>query len=251
MKLENPFNFLPQSTQELLINPTAKNIGDTLGEVSKFLLWPVNFGTSWANAHIEKFKQSIIFNVNKIPEENRDPSKINLAIKTIEDSKYQINDDNLREMFAKLVAASVDKRNNQDLSPKFSSILSQLSPSDAKLLKSLFFNPKLPIPTVSYAVYQDKGYFYPVLDHFIGINYSKENIIHNEAGLDNLTSLGIIKIKDNFEISEVHHQKFYQEMKYSDYPIKAIDKNKESDIKIINGIIEFTSLGKNFMNKVL
>ncbi|WP_294830129.1 DUF4393 domain-containing protein [uncultured Lactobacillus sp.] len=251
MKLENPINFLPQSTQELLINPTAKNIGETLGGISETFLSSINILTTLANVHIRKFKQSIIDNVNKIPEEKRDPSKINLAIKTIEDSTYQINDDNLREMFAKLVAASVDKRNNQDLSPKFSSILSQLSSSDAKLLKSLFFNPKLPIPTVSYAVYEGKGYFYPILDHFIGINYSKENIIHNEAGLDNLTSLGIIKIKDNFEISEVHLQKFYQEMKHLDYPIKAIDKNKESDIKIINGIIEFTSLGKNFMNKVL
>lgn len=247
----NFLNQVLQSTKELLLNPTAKNIGETLGEVSKFMLWPLNFPVMWANKHIEKFKNAIIHNINKIPENCRDISKLNIAIKTIEDSKYQISDDNLRQMFAKLIAASVDKRNNQDISPKFSSILSQLCPSDAKLLKSLFFNPVLPIPTVSYALYEDKGYFYPVLDHFIGIKYSKENIIHDEAGLDTLTSLGIIQIKDNFEISEKHIQKFYQEMKYSDYPIKPLDKNRERDIKIINGIIEFTSLGKNFMKKIL
>lgn len=112
MESENPLNFLPQSTQELLMNPTAKNIGNTLGGISETILSPINLGTTWANAHIRKFKQSIIDNVKKIPEENRDSSKINLAMKTIEDSKYQISDDNLREMFAKLIAASIDKRNN-------------------------------------------------------------------------------------------------------------------------------------------
>ncbi|RMC46573.1 DUF4393 domain-containing protein [Lactobacillus sp. ESL0230] len=251
MDPENPLNFLPQNTQELLMNPTAKNIGDTLGGISELLLSPFNIVTTWTNAHIRKFKQSIIDNVNKIPEENRDFSKLNLAMKTIEDSKYQISDDNLREMFAKLIAASVDKNQNQNLSPRFSNILSQLSPSDAKLLKQLSFNPPLPIPTVSYTLDMGSKIEYPIFEHRIGINYSKKDIIINEAGLDTLTSLGIVRLRDNFEIPEASIQKFYKEMKYAEYPMQSIDGRAERDMKIVNGIIQFTTFGETFINTVI
>lgn len=251
MNPKDIYNQLPQSTKEKLLNPTAKNIGETLGGVSELLLSPINILTSWSNAYIRKFKQSIIDNVNKIPEENRDPSKLNLAMKTIEDSKYQIANDDLREMFAKLVAASIDKNKSKNLSPRFSTILSQLSPSDAKLLKDLSFNTELPIPTVIYTIDTGAKNYYPFLDHYIGINYSKDNIVQNEAGLDTLSSLGIIQIKDNFEISEEHIQSFYKEMKYAEYPIKSFDGKAERNIRIENGIIKFTEFGLNFLKAVI
>lgn len=251
MDPQNPLSYLPKSTKELILNPTAKNIGETLGGVSEFILSPINIFTTCTNTYIKKFKQSIIDKINKIPENERDPSKISLAMRTIEDSKYQIDDDNLREMFAKLIAASVDKNQNQNFSPRFSNILSQLSPSDAKLLKQLSFNPSLPIPTVSYTLDVGSKIEYPVFEHLIGINYSKKDIIRNEAGLDTLTSLGIVRLRDNFEIPEESIQKFYKEMKYAEYPMQSIDRRAERDMKIVNGLIQFTTFGKNFIDTVI
>ena len=257
MESENPLNFLPQSTQELLLNPTAKNIGDTLGDVSELILSPVSIVTTWANAHLRKFKQSIIDNVNKIPEENRDSSKINLAMKTIEDSKYQISDDNLREMFAKLVAASIDKRNNQVLSPRFSNVLSQFSPEDAKFLMQISSNnfKFLPIPTVIFFAQTDNGSGSKYGDHFIAPDKSTASWFQNELSLNNLVSLGIINQTDEEYLIHDTITSFYDSAEKSiDFLawsniLQASNLNLKPSIK--KGIIRFTTFGKKLTQIVI
>lgn len=257
MDQENPRTHLPQNTKKLLLNPTAKNIGDTLGDVSELILSPVSIVTTWANTHVRKFKQSIIDNVNKIPEENRDSSKINLAMKTIEDSKYQISDDNLREMFAKLVAASIDKGNNQVLSPRFSNVLSQFSPEDAKLLMQISSNnfEFLPIPTVIFFAKTDNGSGSNFGDHYIAPDSSTASWFQNELSLNNLVSLGIINQTDEEYLIHDTITSFY------DSAEKSIDfltwsnllQNSNLNLKpsIKKGLIQFTTFGKELIQIVI
>ena len=257
MDKKNPRAVLPLNTKKLLLNPTAKNIGDTLGDVSELILSPVNIATTWANAHIRKFKQSIIDNVNKIPEENRDSSKINLAMKTIEDSKYQITDDNLREMFAKLIAASIDKRNNQGLSPRFSNVLSQFSPEDAKFLMQISINNLdfVSIPTVIFFAQQDNGSGLKNGDHFIAPDKSTVSWFQNELSLNNLVSLGIINQSDEQYLSHDTITSFYDSAKKSiDFLawsnlLQASNPNLKPSIK--KGFIEFTPFGKKLSQIVI
>ena len=255
MESENSLNFLPQSTQELLLNPTAKNIGDTLGDVSELILSPVSIVTTWADAHVKKFKQSIIDNVNKIPEEKRDPSKINLAMKTIEDSNYQINDDNLREMFAKLVAASIDKRNNQGLSPRFSNVLSQFGPEDAEFLMQISTNNLNSIPTVIFFSRTDDGSGHKDGDHFIAPDKSTASWFQNELSLDSLVSLGIINQSDDDYLTHDTHKLFYDSAKKSPEFLSWSNlftlPNTSSKPTIKKGFIEFTTFGKKLTQIVI
>ncbi|MBH9985184.1 DUF4393 domain-containing protein [Lactobacillus sp. M0390] len=257
MDKKNPRAVLPQNTKKLLLNPTAKNIGDTLGDVSELILSPVNIATTWANAHIRKFKQSIIDNVNKIPEENRDSSKINLAMKTIEDSKYQINDDNLREMFAKLIAASIDKRNNQGLSPRFSNVLSQFSPEDAKFLMQISTNnfDLLPIPTVIFIAQLNNGSGSEYGNHFIAPDRSTASWFQNELSLNNLVSLGIINQSDEQYLANDTNKSFYDSVEKSPEFLSWSNSGALSAIgfkpAIKKGFIEFTTFGKKLTQIVI
>lgn len=257
MDQKNSLNFLPKNTQELLLNPTAKNIGNTLGDVSELILSPVNIATTWANAHIRKFKQSIIDNVNKIPEEKRDSSKINLAMKTVEDSKYQISDDNLRKMFAKLIAASIDKRKNQGLSPRFSNVLSQFSPEDAKFLMQISTNnfDFLPIPTVIFFSRMDDGSGHKDGDHFIAPDKSTASWFQNELSLNNLVSLGIINQTDKQYLAHDTGKLFYDSAKKSPEFLSWSNlftlSNTTSKPTIEKGFIEFTTFGKKLSQIVI
>lgn len=243
-------DFLPNTTKELLFNKSAKKFGDTAGDLAELALFPLNVANAYLAPRAEKFVKSIRYKAEKIPEKDRDRSKFGLALKAMEDSKYQLDDDDLRDMFEKIILKSLDKKYNQNLSPRFSSILMQLSPSDAKLLKKLSFNLALPVPTIFYG-FNDGKDIYPISDHYIGINYSKDDVIQNESGLDTLKSLGIIQVKDNFEINEEHIQNFYQQMKYAVPPVKSLDGKFEQYLRIINGIIKFTSFGTSLVNIVI
>lgn len=257
MDPENPLSYLPKSTQELLLNPTAKNIGDTLGDVSELILSPVSIVTTWANAHVKKFKQSIIDNVNKIPEENRDPSKINLAMKTIEDSKYQISDDNLRKMFAKLIAASIDRRNNYGLSPRFSNVLSQFSPEDAEFLIQISANnPDFDsIPTVIFITMRNNGNGAEDGDHFIAPDRSTASWFQNELSLNNLVSLGIINQSDDDYLTHYTCKSFYDSAEKSPEFLSWRNShdflNSRYKPAIEKGLIRFTAFGKKLIQIVI
>lgn len=71
MDLNYIYNKILQSTKENLLYPTAKNIGDTIGGLTELILAAINIGTTWTNGYIRKFRQSIINNINKIPEKIR------------------------------------------------------------------------------------------------------------------------------------------------------------------------------------
>ena len=257
MDQKNSLNFLPKNTQELLLNPTAKNIGNTLGDASELILSPVNIATTWANAHIRKFKQSIIDNVNKIPEEKRDSSKINLAMKTIEDSKYQISDDNLRKMFAKLIAASIDKRKNQGLSPRFSNVLSQFSPEDARFLMQISTNDLgfVSIPTVIFFIQKDDRSGHEDGDHFIAPDRSTASWFQNELSLNNLVSLGIINQTDEEFLTHDTGKSFYDSAKKSPEFLSWSNLIKSSEPRlnpiIKKGLIDFTTFGKKLTQIVI
>ena len=226
-----------------------------MGGVSEFLLSPVNIGTTWANEHIRKFKQSIIDNVKKIPEENRDPSKTDLAMKTIEDSKYQISDNNLREMFAKLIAASIDERNNQGLSPRFSNVLSQFSPEDAKVLMQISttnFNFDF-IPTVIFFAQMNDGAGHTEGDHFIAPDKLTATWFQNELSLNNLVSLGIINQTDEKYLTEDINTIFYDSAEKTAEFLNWSNTTNffNSSPTIKKGLIQFTTFGKKLIQIVI
>lgn len=254
MDPQYPLNFLPKSTQELLLNPTAKNIGEAIGGVAELLLSPVNVFTTWTNTHIRKYKQSIIDNINKIPEGDRDLSKFNLAMKAINDSKFQITDDNLREMFAKLIATSIDKRNNQGLSPRFSNVLSQFSPEDARFLKQISTSKSNFIPTVIFFNQKKNGTGHKEGYHYIAPNYSTACWFQNELSLDNLVSLGIINQSDEQHLTNsIIYKSFYDSAeKSTEFLIWSNSiKLSISTPTIKKGVIEFTTFGKKLTQIVI
>ena len=86
------FESLPESTREALLNPSARTIGQALNGLVLFFTSPLlKFGIV-KKAELEKFKNDIQQQTTKIPEENRDRSKLGLVIKAIEDAKYQLNE---------------------------------------------------------------------------------------------------------------------------------------------------------------
>lgn len=254
MNNNNFFNNLPQSTQENLLNPTAKNIGETLGGLTELILSPIDIATTFVNTYMRQYKKSIVDRVTKIPLKNRDPSKINLAMKAVQDSAYQLGDNNLREMFAKLVTASVDKRKNQHLSPRFSNVLSQFSPEDAIFLKQISNNSDM-MPTAIFGIEVKKGISTENNEHLISVNDSSHAWISNEFSLDNLIALGVIRQTDEDQLGDDEGIKFYSDIEKSiDYLVwSATQYSISPDQKacIIKGLLSFTTFGKELKNIVL
>ena len=59
-------------------------------------------------------------------------------------------------MFTKLITSTIDCRTNSDISPKYSSIIADMTAAEARLLKDIYFNTGSIVPLASLTV-EDKS----------------------------------------------------------------------------------------------
>ena len=135
---------ISSETGDALAKPIAESVGnagkDVLEGIFHLLFDPVRRFNIQRNYDLEKFQESLRETINDIPKENRDDSKINLTIKAIEDLRYQLNEEQIRDMFAALITSTLDNRKNNRVLPVFSTIISNMTPNQAVLLKHIYFN---------------------------------------------------------------------------------------------------------------
>lgn len=88
-------------------------------------------------AELEAYRQSIINNLSKIPEEEIQQPKLSIVGPAIEASKYYIEETVLRDMFAKLIANACNASKADSVHPAFVECIKQMNPNDAILLTNL------------------------------------------------------------------------------------------------------------------
>ena len=82
--------------------------------------------------NFEDYVSKIQNKTQEIPEEFLQEPKLNIVGPALEASKYYIDSEILREMFANLISSSVDSRKSSKTHPSFVEIIKQLSSLDAK-----------------------------------------------------------------------------------------------------------------------
>lgn len=159
-------------------------------------------------------------------------------------------------MFAKLIATSIDKRDNQELSPRFSNVLSQFSPEDARFLMQIPTNDLHKIPTIIFfAQWDNSGSGLTEGDRFIAPNYSTVCWFQNELSLNNLVSLGIINQSDDEYLTADINKSFYDSAEKSNEFLNWSNSVSFSltniTPSITKGYIEFTTFGKKLTQIVI
>ena len=84
---------------------------------------------------LDDFSNRLNKNLEKIPQEEIQEPKYSILGPAIEASQYYLEEEELREIFAKLVSASFDARNNGKIHNSFVEKVKSLSSHDAKLLQ--------------------------------------------------------------------------------------------------------------------
>lgn len=135
-KMEDGFVEVAKQAME----PPAKELGTQLASLLNLIFTPLQMAQIYRDAWIEDYKRRINSKYQKIPSEQIQEPPLNIIGPAIEASKYHIATEEMREMFANLVAHSCDKRMASALHPSFVTILTQISPVEANILSE--FRPK-------------------------------------------------------------------------------------------------------------
>lgn len=219
--------------------------------------WYINYGHNASDKaallrakneiDVENLKNSMLQEVATIPPENIQEPPLKILGPALEASKYYIEEEESRSMFAKILASSFDDRKNSIIHPSFVEIIKQLDVTDARILQFLKEQNHAtgsPIPCMKAVINSDSGskLIFPII-YFIN---GSEGINELSPSLTNLERLGLLKIEDdrysaNDSRYDFIRNNFIVQYMLENYPEISLEKM----------CFSITPLGKNFLKVCL
>lgn len=207
-------------------------------------------------AEIEAYKQKIINEVSKVPDGNLIDPPLCLVGPALEASKYYIEEDVIRNMFAKLIASSMNSETQPKAHPSFVEIIKQLSPLDASNLKIIAENTTLPLAEYQLHNSPKEIYTTQYTNVFLS-NPISHDISVQAASITNLVRLGLVHIDYEKSLVDCDYSVFKKEPIYIDLSRNLASRYPDDSgevydtAKIINGTVTTTPLGEIFTSLCL
>nr|DAJ16126.1 MAG TPA: protein of unknown function DUF4393 [Siphoviridae sp. ctSIv21] len=219
--------------------------------------WYINYGHNASNQaallrakneiDVENLRNSTLQEVATIPPENIQEPPLKILGPALEASKYYIEEEELRSMFAKILASSFDDRKNSIIHPSFVEIIKQLDIKDARILQVLKeqnYAIESPIPCMKAVVKSDDGtkIIFPII-YFID---GSEGIDELAPSLTNLERQGLLRIKSGtYSVNDSDYD-FIRNNSIVRQILQAYP-----EISIEKMCFSITPLGKNFLEVCL
>ncbi len=233
------------------LQPAAKEIGTALQTVAKTIhiaLAPISV-LVWGYDQIKDFiSKRVAEKLKDVPPENIVTPKANVAGPALESLRYTGHEETLREMYANLLAASMDKRTANGAHPAFVEIIRQLTPDEARILR-LFAekNRAFPLITVRKERKTEKGGI-DVLTNFslfgweAGCDFPEQT----QAYIDNLCRLGLIELSDNVYVEADIYEPL-ENHPLVKLAIEDIEISGDLKVRIKRRRLFITEMGKQFL----
>lgn len=243
-----------------IVRPTSKSIGENIGLlVDGVFGWLGVWGKKQKikqDKYINDFKNTLVDEIEKVPPEHLKEPEMYVVGPAIEASKYYYEEAQFKEMFAKLIAASCDDRDNDKISPYFVEAIKQISHKEAMIL-TLFRDKKTSaLPIVNYRfILKTIGEKY--YEKYVFIHDNPDNIRKYSDSLVNLQRLGLVSLDFQNWLTDNNFYQIYKDNDFFKNTKQEILKNIENpdfecrDFDIQKGILELTPLGKNFIDLCL
>ena len=245
-----PITPIPKSVDNAIENLTdlpTKSVGKTLSDC-----WFLIFGNLSLQADIKKakyahdleqFKKSLENKISAIPPENLVDAKVQTAMLALDNAKYCVEEEVLREMFSNLLAASVDSTRTHLVHPSFSEIIKIMTPLDCKILLSVVIPMHLPICDIK-SISPNGGFTVIQQNVFLCIPECI-NVIANAQSISSLIRVGLLESPYDTFINDTNSYNIYLE---SDYYKNLKSRRTDLNLDIIRKIIRLTPLGSTFIN---
>lgn len=173
-----------------------------------------------------------------------------IALKGVNELNYSLDEEHLKEMFQNLLISDMDSRKKNKVLPSYIEIIKQISKDDAEFL--LLLKKEYLFPLIEILLKENSRSGAKHLDKFIIYDFMRNNNITQASTLqlnpliiDNLSYLNLIKIDfDSYYTNKMDEYSYLFNLVKKNYVINS--STHSLDYK--KGFIEFTELGKNFID---
>lgn len=233
-----------------VVSPSAKPIGTVLSYLPRTIRLAFSRWEKW----IINGEESILLTsellkkkLENIPEEKICEPEPFVAIPAIQQLSYCENSEDLRDMYANLLASSMNIDTKWKVHPSFVDIIKQLNPDEAKLLKSLpamimVTHPLINVKLVNKAVQGEND----LISNFTNVGLDKIEKKTNICNyIENLERLKLIEIPP---LTSLTDKRVYEDLKENQILKNSINKDltKHFDIRYDYKTFHMTNFGVAF-----
>lgn len=183
---------------------------------------------------------------NVPPERIKTPSAT-LAGPALEALRYTGHDATLRELYANLLATSIDSETAASAHPAFVDMIKNMAPDEAKIMR--FLATSVDYPALDLRLNLKEGGFVFLHRHIslIGMDAGCDHPQFGANYLDNLCRLGLIEVPHGYYLRDA---KAYEAIETDSKVLELKEKYKDHELctfEMDRRKIEVTNLGKQFI----
>ena len=201
---------------------------------------------------IDELNQIVIEKLKNTPPQNIVSPSPRIAVPAIQNATLT-EETPVRELYAELLAKSMNTTTKNGVHPGFVEIIKQLCSDEAKILRYLKTHSTIPTITIRYENDQEEGI--DIIKKFsnIGFTCGCERPFYIGQYFDNLIRLGLVNDAD--AMSSLINKELYEPLKKHPYVLELLEKASNTPNynkgKIKESYIELTDYGIAFCNSCI
>lgn len=233
------------------LKKTVQATGDCIALIPKAIkaaLEPIEQIILYKEYNLAVTKKMLAEKLDHIDSEDIVPPEPHIAIPAIDAISYCINSNELRNLYANLIARSMLKNQKDNVHPAFVEIIKQLSPTDAAILKNLYNQFCLSVPLVSVNLRNiHKNEYISVIKNVCRIHsYSYPTIA---TTIENLNRLKLFDIVSNVCFSDItEYDSIINSPDFMRFLNQRVLHNSDYKFDFIKSVSQPTEFGLAFCN---
>ena len=236
------------------ISPAAKEVGKMVSLPFQAINAALSGAKIWVAEKQYNYDRTLKLLAQKmegVSVENISPPDNYIAVPALQQISYCYDSEELRNMYANLLASSMQNDKKWEIHPSFVDIIKQLSPDDARILEYMYKNEETETAAIRLIAEGQDGNLIDIINNFSLVSYKAqcENPLNVPMYINNLHRLGLIV--NEIGIRQLFEDEKYEEIISSEFVKRTFEqiKLRKDGFSIPNfekGYIAITSFGQSF-----
>lgn len=232
-----------EKTYDDLAHPTVHATGQIVSFIPRTIkVWLLKWEKWILNGEfaIKETERLLEEKLKRVPEEKIVIPEPYVAVPAIQQLSYSLDSEELRELYANLLASSMNSDKKSDVHPAFVDIIKQLAPDEAKLLRHLSHQSVIPLVEIRKKSADGNGYTVIEKYHLDIVDGVLEIPNNMAVYIDNLLRLQLIEIPpDTYYTTESLYTPLENNINFVGIPKESIVYGRK--------MISVTPFGKQFV----